>query len=105
MNLKELAENVGLEEDEFRELVELFVETAGLDIERLKTALDDGDAEKVARAAHTINGASGNLGITNIHEVAKRIELAAGNKELYAISNDVSHLKELIDEVGKIVHS
>ncbi len=104
MNLKELAENIGLEEDEFRELVELFVETAGSDFERLKTAFDEGDAEKVARVAHTINGASGNLGITNIHEVAKRIELAAGNKELDVVSDDVAHLAELFEEVGKIVY-
>ena len=53
--------------------------------------------------AHTINGASGNLGIMNIHEVAKRIELAAGKKDLDAVSGDVAHLKELFDEVRKIV--
>lgn len=105
MNVKEMAENIGLEEDEFRELVELFIETAGSDFDRLKTALNEGDAEKVARCAHTINGAAGNLGIMNIHEVAKRIELAAGEKQLDAVSDDMGHLETLFDAIEKIVHS
>jgi HPt (histidine-containing phosphotransfer) domain-containing protein len=103
MNFKALGEKIGLEEDEYRELVELFLETGKLDYERLKTAFDGDDAQQVARSAHTINGAAGNMGIMNVHEVAKRIELAAGENRLDSVSADVDSLKGLFDKIGQFI--
>ena len=100
MNLKELGDKIGLDEDEYRELVELFLETGMGDYEALKTAFDGGDADQVARRAHTINGAAGNLGIMTVHETAKRIELAATEGRLASVSGDLDSLKRLFGEVA-----
>lgn len=105
MNLKDLSEKVGLEEEEYRELVDLFLETGMADYDRLKGAFDAGDAQQVARSAHTINGAAGNMGIMNVHEVAKRIELAAGESQLNSVSVDVDTLKTLFDEIARFVQA
>ncbi len=105
MNFKELAERIGLEEDEYLELVELFLETGMADFERLKTAVEAGDAQQVARSAHTLNGAAGNLGIMDVHQVAKRIELAAGENKLAAVSAEVDTLKGLFEEIATVVHA
>jgi HPt (histidine-containing phosphotransfer) domain-containing protein len=105
MNLKELGEKIGLEEDEYRELVDLFLETGMADYDRLKGAFEAGDARQVARSAHTINGAAGNMGIMNVHEVAKRIELAAGENQLDSVSREVGALKGLFDEIAGAVHA
>ncbi len=103
MNLKELGENIGLEEDEYRELVELFLDTGTADYDRMKTAFVTGDAQQVALRAHTLNGAAGNLGIINIHKVAKRIEHAAGDNRLDSVSKDVDSLEELFKEIAGII--
>ena len=57
MNFKALAEKIGLEEDEYRELVELLLETGRTDYDALKTAYDAGEAQQVVRYAHALNGA------------------------------------------------
>jgi len=103
MNFKELGEKIGLEEDEYRELVELFMETGTADYDRLKAAFEAGDAQQVARSAHTIQGAAGNMGIMNVHEAAKRIELAAVDNRLDSISAELDSLKGLFDEVARFV--
>ena len=100
MNLKALGEKIGLDEDEYRELVELFLETGMADYEALKTAFEAGDADQVARRAHTINGAAGNLGMMNVHETAKRIELAAVEGRLASVSGDVESLKRHFGEMA-----
>ncbi|PID40952.1 MAG: hypothetical protein CR984_00550 [Proteobacteria bacterium] len=92
MNIKELGEKLGLEEDEYRELLELFRETGGTDIATIKSALAAGDAEQVARSAHTISGAAGNMGIMDIHEAAKSIEQAANAGKLDVVGDEMKVL-------------
>ena len=105
MNFKALGEKIGLEEDEYRELVELFLETGMADHDRLTCAFDAGDAQQVARSAHTIQGAAGNMGIMNVHDVAKQIELAAVENQLGSISGEVDSLKGLFDEIARFVQA
>lgn len=101
MNFKELADNIGLEEEDYRELIELFLDTGKADYDQLKQSLSASDSEQVARSAHTISGASGNLGLMSVHEVAKRIELSAIEKNLDAIGGDVEMLQGLFDEIAQ----
>lgn len=101
MNLKALGEAIGLEEDEYRELAELFLETGRADYNELNAAMQAGDAETVSRKAHTLCGAAGNLGLMNIYEVAKRIELAALDSRLDGISGDVRSLSVFFDEIAQ----
>ena len=101
MNLKELGERIGLDEDEFRELIELFMETGRADYDQLKRAFDAGDAEQVARRAHTISGAAGNLGLIPVHETAKRIELAAIEDRMASVSTDVDSLNDHFDRIAR----
>jgi HPt (histidine-containing phosphotransfer) domain-containing protein len=103
MNCKELGHKIGLDEDEYLELVMLFLDTGRADYDRLKTAFEAGDAQQVARSAHTISGAAGNMGIMNVHEVAKRIELAAVEDQLNSVCGDVDTLNELFDEIVELV--
>lgn len=104
MNFKELADRIGLDEEDYRELVELFLDTGKADYDQLKVAFADSDNEQVARSAHTISGASGNLGLMNVHELAKRIELAANDKKLDVISGDVDTLQGMFDELNTFVN-
>jgi histidine phosphotransfer protein HptB len=93
MNFQELAEELGLEEEEYSELIELFMETGQADLSQLKTALEARDAETVSRRAHTLCGSSGNMRLMELHEAAKRIELAADDGRLDSLSEDLNALE------------
>jgi HPt (histidine-containing phosphotransfer) domain-containing protein len=92
MDFKAMGANLGLEEDEFRELVELFMETGQNDYASMRTALASGDSETVAQHAHTLAGASGNLGIMDLHAAAKNIERAALENRLSDIDAPAAEL-------------
>jgi HPt (histidine-containing phosphotransfer) domain-containing protein len=82
MNFGQLAELLGLEEDEFLDLVDLFVGTTASDLARLEIAISDGAADQAAEAAHSIKGAALNLGFQEIHLLAKDVELNAQQRIL-----------------------
>ena len=102
MNFSELAENVSLEEDEFLELVELFVETSVSDLERLQSAIDGGHLQEAVEAAHSVKGAAGNLGFTEIYNLAKAMEKKARQSSLEGASEA---LKAIRDRYGHIAEA
>lgn len=77
-----MADNLGLEEGECIELLELFVETTASNLDRLQNGLAAGDSSQVSEAAHTIKGSSANLGLMEIAEAAKGIEERARQNSL-----------------------
>jgi HPt (histidine-containing phosphotransfer) domain-containing protein len=96
MNLKAMADELELEEHEYIELIHLFIETSATDVEILKSALANGDAENAANAAHSIKGAAGNLRFNDLYETAKKMEMAARDGNLEHVSGDfVILIKEL----------
>ena len=105
MNLKDMAQDLGLEDDEFLEIVELYIETSDSDFNKIQAAIADGNAQKILEAAHSIKGASGNFGFMKAHETAGRIELEARNGQIAAAAETAKILeKELIQIKSLILH-
>ncbi len=77
MNLSELATKLDLDEEDYLELVEIFLETTSSDLAKLESAISAGATEQVVEAAHSIKGAAGSLGFKGSHELAKSIEMNA----------------------------
>ena len=92
MDIKAAAEGLGLDEDEFMEIVELFIDTARSDIDKLQEGFENSDAEKAANAAHSLKGASGTLGFMDISDIAKKAEEDAKNRDLDKLADSVSKL-------------
>ena len=101
MQFEELAERVCLEESEFLELVELFAETSVSDLGKLQSAIEQEDTQQVVETAHSIKGASGNLGFQNVYEVAKGIEMNARQNILEGSQGAANSLKEKIELIAK----
>ncbi|RKX60238.1 MAG: hypothetical protein DRP37_05520 [Thermodesulfobacteriota bacterium] len=101
MNFKELAENLGLEEDEYLELIDLFVEVGKTDLDKLQSGIDDGNAEDVAKSAHSLKGASGNLGLMEFFQIAKEIEEKGRNGQLEGTAEAAQALKERLKAVAE----
>ncbi|MBF0120490.1 MAG: Hpt domain-containing protein [Desulfobacterales bacterium] len=98
---KELAENLGLDEDEFRELAVLIVDTAAGDIERLEEAAQKGDATLASEASHSLKGAAGNLGFMELSDIARQIEEKARKKSIEGISEGIALIKEQVNLISK----
>lgn len=101
MNFKELADNLGLEEEEYRELIDLFISSSADDVQKIADGISAGDAEQISRAAHTVKGASANLGLVDISAAAKVIELRAMNKQL----DEMPRALETLQDQIKRIHS
>jgi HPt (histidine-containing phosphotransfer) domain-containing protein len=100
MNIKKLSEVHGLTVEEFSGILKVFIETAGSDIAKIRTAVEKGDALAVGDAAHSLKGAAGNLGFTELSELARDAEIHANRNDLGKI---VSTLPAFIKHVEDIV--
>ena len=103
MDIKALAENLGLEEDEYLELADLLVDTGMVDLSKMESAIREGDTDTAAKAAHSIKGASGNLGIMDMYELAKTIEAELRNNNLASAQNQLKELREKLETLAKLV--
>ena len=103
MELKGLAEDLGLEEDEFLELGEIFTESSVSDCEKLQLAIEQEDVQKGIEPSHSLKGASGNLGFRQIYELAKGVEMNARNNSLEGAAGALKSIKgelEMIQQKG-----
>ncbi len=103
MNLEELSANLGLEKDEYLELLEIMVDSGSQDMERLKQAVDSGNAEEAAKAAHSLKGAAANLGLMELSSVAKEMEEKAKAGEIQELSARLQVLADKLHEVSSLV--
>jgi HPt (histidine-containing phosphotransfer) domain-containing protein len=94
MDLSVLGSDLGLKEDEFIELVKLFLTTAKKDLHNLNEAYLRRDAEKVTESAHSLRGSSGNLGFRELSEISNTVEQKA-------IEDDLELIDELIESMRK----
>ncbi len=105
MNFQKLADDLGFELEEFKELVELFVETSTADLDKASSAVEAGDPETAARAIHSIKGASGNLGFMDLYEEAKKLEADARASRLETVAAPLKKLKKEIQGIAAVLNS
>ena len=101
MDLKAIGEDLGLDEEEFLEIVELFLETAQIDIDRLRQGLSSNDIRNINEAAHSLKGSAGNLGFTEIYHLSKEIENATRENTLA----NIGPVLEAIEKVTKNIQA
>ncbi len=74
---------VGGDEQDLKEILEIFQEDAALRIESLRQAADNRDAVSMGLQAHSFKSASGSIGACELQEIASRLEIESrqGNVE------------------------
>jgi PAS domain S-box-containing protein len=82
---------LGLEFETFRRMLLRFADSKDATLEPLRTAVAVADSDAVARHAHAIAGASGNLGADALRAAAKALERAGrnGEKDLAILHRDL----------------
>lgn len=74
VDLSRLEEFTEGDKDTENMVINLFLETAYMSLDSLKTAQLDGSAEEWSKAAHSFKGASGNLGAMSLHALCADAE-------------------------------
>ncbi|MBF0389792.1 MAG: Hpt domain-containing protein [Desulfamplus sp.] len=101
MDFKEMASNIGLEEEDFIELLEMLVEVSFKDIDNFEKEFAAQNYSGAAMAAHSIKGASGNLGLTEISDTAAELEQAAKLTDDSQIPEKIGFLKKEMDNISE----
>lgn len=103
MDFKELSERLFLEESEYRDLIGLFIETSIYDLKVFKSAVQAKDAEQASRAIHSIKGAADNLGLLELHEMVKNIEMDISNNQFQNISESSRMLQKKLGVIEELL--
>lgn len=103
MDLKALGESLGLDEDEFKEIVEIFIITADSDIKKLIDANKSKDCEAVSEAAHSLKGSAGNLGFKNLSELSASLENNARDNNIDGLESTLPLLTEKLNEIKNCI--
>ena len=102
MDFKDLASRLGIDEDDFQELVELFVTTTLSDIEKIKKGVQEGNSQDAAAASHSIKGAAGNLGFDDIFTLAKDMEMQAKQGSMDNFEDYIRDLENGVNALNNI---
>ena len=74
VDLKPLRELTGGDSDFEREIIDLFLDDTALRLGRLKEAVAGGNSTEVEAEAHSIKGASANMGAEHFRKLAQTLE-------------------------------
>jgi HPt (histidine-containing phosphotransfer) domain-containing protein len=74
-------------------LIALYRDDSSQLLADMDNGMKTGDADVVARAAHTLKSSSANLGATNVAAIARQIEHAARNGDLTDLAASVTKLR------------
>jgi HPt (histidine-containing phosphotransfer) domain-containing protein len=97
--MEALSSRLGLAEEEFVELVRLFLETAGKDTDHLNEACLKGDTVKAAELAHSLKGSSGNLGFEELSKLSSNAEEKARAEDLSSFNDLIESMRKQIAEI------
>ncbi len=89
---------LGGDREIYNELMELFIDNAGAQMEELETAVTNREADAIEKLAHSIKGAAANLGIMAVQYTAQELEQIGREKRLDEI--DIQYQK-LVHEMER----
>jgi histidine phosphotransfer protein HptB len=104
MNIKELSDIHGLTVEEFTGILKVFIDTARIDIAKIRAAVEKGDALAAGDAAHSLKGAAGNLGFMALSELARAAEINAEHGELGKITPTLPILTDQGEDITTQLH-
>jgi HPt (histidine-containing phosphotransfer) domain-containing protein len=84
-----------------RELIAIYLADTPGQLAQLESALINGDAALVIRAAHTIKGSSGNFGALELAQVAQEVESRAKASDLVAVNAILPEFKRSLAQVAE----
>lgn len=94
-----------LDGEDLRDIVDLYFADVTVQLDRLRSYLDEGDADGVAAAAHRIKGASLSMGAARIAELAAETEVAGRERHLSPCAELIATLEDVIEPTREALGS
>lgn len=94
-----LASRLGIDTEDFIELLELFITTTEADMDKIRTAMAAESPADAAAAAHSIKGAAGNLGFETMADLAKKMEFKGKDGDLNGFDRDADDMDRMLGEL------
>ena len=99
LDRRALSSRVGDDSEFLKMMVDMFRADCPEHLAEVKSALSEGDAQRLQKAAHTLKGSAGNLGGLQARTAAFGVEQIARGGDLAAGPSAVSELEKSIDEL------
>lgn len=100
-----LAELQDVMEDEFETLIHTYLSDSRERIESLKAAMNDGDADAVAKTAHSFKGSCINIGATRLGVLCREVEKAGIEDRLGDAQPALGSIEEEFQRVTEALHA
>lgn len=88
-----------------REILEIYLADAPLQVNALRECLARGDQAGFTRAAHTIKGSSANVGTGRVRALAEEIEKRSRVESIQGLDQEVTQLAALFSEARRELES
>jgi len=88
-----------------RELIDIFLADTPKRIAEIDEGLASGQAETIARAAHSIKGSSGNFGAMELSALARDLEAKGKAGDLEAVRTGVAALRTEFDRLRPVLEN
>ena len=85
---------------EFPTLIRTFVQDSGVRVDEMRAAFEQGRVDDVRNAAHSLKGASANLGLAQLAEECRLLEEAARDGE---VTGEVARVDAIVRERERAV--
>ncbi|WP_320041683.1 Hpt domain-containing protein [uncultured Desulfobacter sp.] len=99
MDFRNIESFLNVDTNEAKALGSLLVKTLAFDLEKIRRGLKDSDAESISFAAHSIKGASGNLGFDRLSQVAANLETRARGGRLDGLEELLLNMQGFLEKL------
>ncbi len=103
IDIEKLSENIGIDTETYCMILGKFYERTAKDIDAIEAGLGDGQFEAVLRSAHSIKGASANLGLADMSDLAREVEARMRENKPDGIPELIVLLRENLKIVGEML--
>lgn len=84
------------------DLFEAYISSVGACVEGMRTALAEGDAHALSRHAHTLKGASANVGAIHVANLARALQMMG---EQGSIDGAEDWIRAIVEEYSRVIEA
>lgn len=104
MNKRNPVEDMGLDPEQYRELLRMFIENSRREISEIKEALRDNDLNRVETLVHSLKGAAVNLELDQIAAAGDALrDMIRNNHNFKDIESLINKIAQEIDGLSQTV--
>jgi HPt (histidine-containing phosphotransfer) domain-containing protein len=89
------------DEEFLKEIIEIFIKKSPDSLKRIKDAIDKGNPEELARAAHKLKTELASFGAESARQIAYRLEVMGRNKQLSTAMQEYNALQQEVERLNK----